>query len=111
MRDAPSVGFDRERISALTAAIACVTAAAVVSFLGFRLLHDIVWWFPLRFLFSASFGVLFVLSEYWINAVAPPDRRGFVMGIYATVLALGFAIGPAVLKLVGTTGWPPYLVG
>jgi MFS family permease len=68
-------------------------------------------WFPLRFVFSASLGVLFVLSEYWINAAAPPARRGFVMGIYATVLALGFAVGPALLSLVGTSGWAPYLVG
>jgi MFS family permease len=68
-------------------------------------------WFPLRFVFSASLGVLFVLSEYWINAAAPPARRGLVMGIYATVLALGFAVGPALLSLVGTSGWAPYLVG
>ena len=33
------------------------------------------------------------------------------MGIYATVLAFGFAIGPAALKVVGTSGWPPYLTG
>src|SRR5215212_3477274 len=109
-RAAAPAGFDRERIAALTAAIACVTVVgvglslsipllslemermglpgamiglntalagvasicvvpfvprlaaqlgvltllwlsivvAVVSFLGFRLLYDIVWWFPLR---------------------------------------------------------------
>lgn len=33
------------------------------------------------------------------------------MGIYATVLALGFAAGPAILALAGTSGWPPYLAG
>ena len=33
------------------------------------------------------------------------------MGIYATVLALGFAAGPAILGLVGTHGWLPYLAG
>lgn len=86
-------------------------AVAIVSFLGFKLLFDFVWWFPLRFLFAAAFGALFVLSEYWINAAAPPNRRGLIMGIYATVLALGFAIGPAALKLAGTSGWPPYIAG
>jgi MFS family permease len=74
-------------------------------------LWSFAWWFPLRFVFSAALGVLFVLSEYWINAAAPPARRGLVMGVYATVLALGFATGPAVLVAVGTSGWPPYLAG
>ncbi|HEV2605029.1 MAG TPA: MFS transporter [Microvirga sp.] len=83
----------------------------VASILGFRLLYSFAWWFPLRFTFSSALGVLFVLSEYWINTAAPPARRGYVMGIYATVLALGFAAGPGILSLVGTSGWPPYLVG
>ncbi len=77
----------------------------------FKALFSFVWWFPLRFVFAASLGVLFVLSEYWISAAAPPARRGFVMGVYATVLAVGFAAGPAALALVGTSGWPPYLAG
>jgi MFS family permease len=68
-------------------------------------------WFPLRFLFGVSIGTLFVLSEYWITAAAPPDKRGLVMGIYATVLSLGFASGPLLLTLTGTTGFLPYGVG
>jgi MFS family permease len=86
-------------------------ATVALSFLAFRIVHDFIWWFPIRFVFSAGLGTLFVLSEYWINAVAPPRRRGLVMGIYATVLALGFAAGPALLVLVGTSGWTPYWAG
>jgi MFS family permease len=86
-------------------------ALAALSLLSFKLVFDIFWWFPLRFLFSIALGTLFVLSEFWINSAAPPAKRGFVMGIYATVLALGFAAGPAVLALVGTSGWPPYIAG
>lgn len=82
-----------------------------LSILAFKVLFSFAWWFPLRFMFSAALGTLFVLSEYWINAVAPPRRRGLVMGVYATVLALGFATGPALLALVGTTGWAPYIAG
>ena len=33
------------------------------------------------------------------------------MGIYATVLALGFAVGPTLLALLGTQGFAPYLGG
>ena len=78
---------------------------------GFKLFYDLAWWFPIRFLFSSMLGALFVLSEFWISDAAPEARRGLVMGIYATVLALGFAIGPALLVLVGTEGWAPYLSG
>ena len=88
----------------------CV-ATVSVSLLLFKAIPDFFWWFPIRFAFSVALGTLFVLSEYWINTAAPPERRGFVMGIYATVLALGFAIGPATLGLVGTVGWAPYLTG
>lgn len=71
-----------------------------------------IWsWFPLRFVFGGVIGALFVLSEYWINAAAPPDKRGLVMGIYATMLSLGFALGPTILLFTGTSGVAPYLAG
>jgi MFS family permease len=78
--------------------------------IGFHLLP--FWaWFPLRFVFGATIGTLFVISEFWITSLAPPERRGLVMGIYATMLAVGFATGPLVLALAGTEGAAPYLVG
>uniref|UniRef100_UPI0013D393F4 MFS transporter n=1 Tax=Klebsiella pneumoniae TaxID=573 RepID=UPI0013D393F4 len=67
-----------------------------LSFLGFLVVEPLWAWFPLRFVFGASLAVLFVLSEYWINAVAPEARRGLVLGIYATALSLGFAAGPQI---------------
>ncbi|HEX2137845.1 MAG TPA: MFS transporter, partial [Microvirga sp.] len=88
----------------------CVAVAAL-TLVGFKVFFGLAWWFGIRFVFAAALGVLFVLSEFWINAAAPPDRRGFVMGLYATVLALGLAAGPVVLAAVGTSGWPPYLAG
>ena len=84
---------------------------SMLALLSFKLFFDIAAWFPIRFAFAAALGTLFVLSEYWIAAAAPPARRGMVMGIYATVLALGFATGPALLGLLGTQGWAPYLAG
>lgn len=78
---------------------------------AFKLVPHLVLWFPLRFVFSTTLGALFVLSEFWINDAAPPERRGLVMGVYATVLALGFAIGPALLTGLGTEGFAPYLAG
>jgi MFS family permease len=89
--------------------LAIGTGAATL--VAFKLLHDIAWWFVLRFIFSVALGALFVLSEFWINQAAPPARRGLVMGIYASVLALGFAVGPTLLAILGTEGYPPYLAG
>lgn len=102
------------RIAARLGVVPLLTLAVIVSaasLVAFPLLPGIAPWFPLRFVFSAGLGALFVLSEYWINAAAPPGRRGLVLGIYTTVLALGFAVGPVLLALVGTTGLWPYLTG
>ena len=86
-------------------------ASAAASLIAFKVTPSFVLWFPLRFIFGASLCVLFVVSEFWINAAAPAGRRGFVIGIYGTFLSVGFAAGPAILALVGTSGWAPYLCG
>ena len=44
-------------------------------------------------------------------ALAPPARRGRIMGVYTSVISAGFAAGPLCLLVVGTQGWPPFLVG
>ncbi len=67
--------------------------------------------FPLALLYGAAMTLCFTLSEYWINAVTPDHRRGLVMGIYATVLSLGFAVGPAIIALLGSASILPFLVG
>lgn len=89
--------------------VAIALGALIGSVLLFKLLPDIGVWFVLRFTFGGAIGTLFVMSEFWIAASAPEARRGLIMGFYATVLALGFASGPAVLALTGTQGWAPYI--
>lgn len=84
---------------------------ASLSLLAFKVTGPFILWFPLRFILGASLCVLFVVSEFWINAAAPNHKRGLVIGIYATFLSVGFAAGPATLSVVGTRGWPPYLCG
>lgn len=85
--------------------------SAALSLLAFKFTASFILWFPLRFIFGAALCVLFVVSEFWINAAAPNHRRGLVIGIYGTVLSVGFAGGPAILSLVGTQGWAPYVCG
>ncbi|MBB3539376.1 MULTISPECIES: MFS transporter [unclassified Rhizobium] len=84
---------------------------SAVSALGFYYAQDFWMWFPLRFAFHGATTTLFILSEFWINAASPPSKRGFVLGIYATVLSLGFAGGPLLFSILGSDGVLPFAVG
>ncbi len=86
-------------------------AVTALSLLAFKAVPSFPMWFPLRFAFGAALCVLFAVSEFWINAVAPPERRGLIMGIYATALSVGAAMGPIILSILGPSGWPPYIAG
>ena len=85
-------------------------ALGVAALLGFAYSEDYRLWLALRAAFGLSLTIIFVVSEYWISAAAPADRRGMVLGVYATVLALGFAIGPTLLGLIGARGHLPFFV-
>ncbi len=93
-----------------TTMLAAILLAAV-SGLGFYYIQNFWLWFPLRLVFHGAITTLFILSEFWINAAAPPRRRGLVLGIYATVLSLGFATGPLLFSLLGSDGVLPFAVG
>jgi len=67
--------------------------------------------FALVFAYGFAITLCFVLSEYWINAVTPQQRRGFIMGLYATMLSIGFALGPAIIAVLGYTTIRPFIVG
>ena len=68
-----------------------------------------VWfWFPVRFMNGAALVILFVLSETLINQLAEDATRGRLIGLYATVLSIGFATGPGILVAVGGEGMVPY---
>lgn len=98
------------RFGAGRVALTCsVLSAIVLALIGWT--QDVYLWFPLRFLVGVVTNPLYVLSEIWVIALAPPARRGRVMGIYSTIISAGFAAGPLCLLAVGTEGWPPFLVG
>ncbi|MDX8468001.1 MFS transporter [Mesorhizobium sp. VK23B] len=102
-------GLARRFGAGRTALTCAVLSALVLALIGWT--QDVYLWFPLRFLIGAVTNPLYVLSEIWVIALAPPSRRGRVMGIYSTIISAGFAAGPLCLLAVGTEGWPPFLVG
>jgi MFS family permease len=80
-------------------------------FAGFYFTQDYWTWIILRALMHIGITLLFILSEFWISASAPPHRRGLVLGIYATVLSLGFAFGPWLFARIGSDGFAPFGTG
>ena len=78
--------------------------------IGILLAGSHLWmWFPLRFLIGVGGAGAWVASELWILTLAPPERRGAVLGLYAMSLAGGFAFGPLALELTGYEGAAPFM--
>lgn len=110
MLAAPFAAQIAHRFGTSTTMVAAIVLAAASS-LGFYYIQNFWLWFPLRLVFHGAITMIFILSEFWINAAAPPRRRGLVLGIYATVLSLGFAAGPLLFSLLGSDGPRPFAVG
>lgn len=68
-------------------------------------------WFPLRFIFGVSMSALFTISEAWILSFSTHENRGRVMGIYTSMLAVTFAVGPLILPWTGLQGFLPWGIG
>ncbi len=95
------------RIGSAPLALASTLAlAGVIGMIG--LLQSVTVWMPLRFLLGCGISGLYVTSETWINSLAPAAHRGRLLGLFSTSLSLGFACGPLVLIVTGTSGAPPF---
>lgn len=98
------------RFGAAWLAILCSLFAAL-TLIAIAWTQDLWAWMPLRFLLGFFANPLSVISETWLITITPPSRRGRIMGLYSSIVSGGFAIGPLSLGLVGTEGWPPFLIG
>lgn len=97
-------------LGARNLAVLCAVAGALC-FLAVGLLQNWIAWYVIRFLIGVVINPLYVLGEVWALALAPPAKRGRVMGVFNAVMGAGYAVGPLGLAFVGTDGWPPFLVG
>jgi MFS family permease len=82
-----------------------------VALVIFKSTTSLLVWFPLRFMFGIATGALFTISEAWILTFAGSGNRGRIMGIYTSVMAISFSVGPFLLPFTGTAGWLPWLIG
>nr|WP_240545210.1 MFS transporter [Sinorhizobium fredii] len=107
---APFIPVLARRLGAARLAILCSTLAPL-TLIAIALTQDVWAWMPLRLLLGIFANPLYVISETWLITIAPAPRRGRIMGLYSSIVSGGFSIGPLSLGLVGTEGWPPFMIG
>ena len=95
------------RLGAVAAIISSVVAGSLIT-MAYTVVSGPVAWFVLTFLHGVVGGVPWVVSEIWMNVVVEEKRRGRVMAVYAMLVALGLALGPLVLQVVGVYGPRPF---
>ncbi len=98
------------RVGGARLAILC-SGLAALTLIAIGWTQEVWAWMPLRFLLGFFANPLYVVSETWLLSITPARRRGRIMGLYSSIVSGGFAIGPLSLGLVGTQGWPPFMVG
>jgi MFS family permease len=85
-------------------------ALIVVCYVMFPLLPSLSVWFVLRFLVGVGMAVHWIVSETWLNAAATSSRRGLFAGLYATLMSIGFAVGPALLTVIDLDTALPFVI-
>ncbi|MGX9146837.1 MFS transporter [Mesorhizobium sp. 128a] len=98
------------RVGAARFAVLCSILAAT-ALIAIAWTQDVWAWMPLRFLLGFFANPLYVISETWLVSITPAARRGRIMGLYSSIVSAGFGLGPLSLGLVGTQGWPPFMIG
>ena len=73
---------------------AAASAMNAVSVLSLSLVHDALFWAPVRVIMGVSLSLSFTSIESWLGSVVPDKSRGNVMGIYHTGAKLSLMIGP-----------------
>jgi MFS family permease len=91
--------------------VTTVVSILILCLLSFQLAPAIWLWFPIRFIFGIAAGTMFTVSEAWVLTFADEKNRGRLMGIYTSVLAMTFSVGPLIIPFTGFQGWMPILIG
>jgi MFS family permease len=97
-----SIGAFAVVVLGLVGAAACL--------LAFPYTDPEVTWLVLRIVLGGCLNVIFVVSEAWLNSVTAERFRGRVIGVYTTVMAGGFALGPLLLVALGGAGLKPFVI-
>lgn len=85
-----------------------VTVVLAILFILAGMFPNVWFWFPLRFIIGGMTALLWISSEALINELADERWRGRIIGLYSSVGAAGFAMGPLLLILTGSEGMMPF---
>ena len=86
-------------------------ALAAVAMIGLAHASDFFLITVIRVFYAAGLALVFTCSEYVVLAQTPEQARGQRAGLYAAVLGIGMALGPAWLSVVGSAGVAAYYSG
>ncbi len=86
------------------------SALPFVAALGFLTTDILAFWALFFLLDGMASGVRWVLGEATIAELAPPDKRGRIVGLFETMVGLTFVVGPLLLQVTGTEGQAGFVV-
>ena len=78
-------------------------------FIALPVYVDVYVWFALRLILGIALSFLWIAGEAWVCHIAEERSLGRTVAVYATVISIGFGLGPALLAWMGTEGWTPFL--
>lgn len=105
----PFVPALTERFGAITMLLGGLVLMGA-SFISFAFVPAGYAWFPIRFLAGLGMAFAWIVSEAWLNAIVPDNRRGRIMALYGFAIGLGFVAGPLIPKFAGTDGPLAFLI-
>jgi len=73
-----------------------------VVFTAFVVIDSLAVWFLLRFFQGVFSNAVIVYAQAWLNVAAADNVRGRVSSGWGSSMALGFALGPMLIPLLGT---------
>ena len=86
-------------------------AVPLVALAGMLVWHSLPVWSLLYFVAGMASALRWILAEATVAELAPPHRRGRVMGLFAMMIGVTFMVGPALLSVLLSAGWDTQAVG
>jgi MFS family permease len=79
--------------------------------LVFAFSDDYALWCIANFAIGLAAALRWIVSEAWVADLAPPERRGRMVGLYETFLGASFATGPLLLLVLDPASDRPAYAG
>ncbi len=85
-------------------ALVASVAVPLATLLAITLTASPALWAVLYFAAGVAAALRWILAEATVAELAPPHRRGRLIGLFETMVGATFVLGPALLAAVGTEG-------